>query len=40
VKPGGNVIVSTLNRKPMAFAVAIVGAEYIARMLREAPMNT
>jgi 2-polyprenyl-6-hydroxyphenyl methylase / 3-demethylubiquinone-9 3-methyltransferase len=33
VKPGGHVIVSTLNRKPMAFAVAIVGAEYIARML-------
>jgi 2-polyprenyl-6-hydroxyphenyl methylase/3-demethylubiquinone-9 3-methyltransferase len=32
-KPGGNVIVSTLNRKPMAFAVAILGAEYIARML-------
>jgi 2-polyprenyl-6-hydroxyphenyl methylase / 3-demethylubiquinone-9 3-methyltransferase len=33
VKPGGNVIVSTLNRKPMAFAVAILGAEYLARML-------
>jgi 2-polyprenyl-6-hydroxyphenyl methylase/3-demethylubiquinone-9 3-methyltransferase len=33
VKPGGNVIVSTLNRKAMAFAVAIIGAEYIARML-------
>jgi 2-polyprenyl-6-hydroxyphenyl methylase / 3-demethylubiquinone-9 3-methyltransferase len=33
VKPGGNVIVSTLNRKPVAFAVAIVGAEYIARVL-------
>lgn len=33
VKPCGNVIVSTLNRKPMAFAVAILGAEYIARML-------
>jgi 2-polyprenyl-6-hydroxyphenyl methylase / 3-demethylubiquinone-9 3-methyltransferase len=33
VKPGGNVVVSTLNRKAMAFAVAIVGAEYIARML-------
>jgi 2-polyprenyl-6-hydroxyphenyl methylase/3-demethylubiquinone-9 3-methyltransferase len=33
VKPDGNVIVSTLNRKPMAFAVAIVGAEYISRML-------
>jgi 2-polyprenyl-6-hydroxyphenyl methylase/3-demethylubiquinone-9 3-methyltransferase len=33
VKPGGDVIVSTLNRKPSAFAVAIIGAEYIARML-------
>jgi 2-polyprenyl-6-hydroxyphenyl methylase/3-demethylubiquinone-9 3-methyltransferase len=33
VKPGGNVVVSTLNRKAIAFAVAIVGAEYIARML-------
>jgi 2-polyprenyl-6-hydroxyphenyl methylase/3-demethylubiquinone-9 3-methyltransferase len=33
LKPGGNVIVSTLNRKPMAFAVAIVGAEYVARIL-------
>jgi 2-polyprenyl-6-hydroxyphenyl methylase/3-demethylubiquinone-9 3-methyltransferase len=33
VKPGGDVIVSTLNRKPVAFAVAIVGAEYIARVL-------
>jgi 2-polyprenyl-6-hydroxyphenyl methylase / 3-demethylubiquinone-9 3-methyltransferase len=33
VRPGGDVIVSTLNRKPVAFAVAIVGAEYIARML-------
>ena len=32
-KPGGDVIVSTLNRKPIAFAVAILGAEYIARML-------
>ncbi len=33
VKPGGDVIVSTLNRKPAAFAVAIIGAEYIARIL-------
>jgi 2-polyprenyl-6-hydroxyphenyl methylase/3-demethylubiquinone-9 3-methyltransferase len=33
VKPGGDVIVSTLNRKPQAFAVAIIGAEYITRML-------
>ena len=28
-----HVIVSTLNRNPLAFAVAIVGAEYIARVL-------
>jgi 2-polyprenyl-6-hydroxyphenyl methylase/3-demethylubiquinone-9 3-methyltransferase len=33
VKMGGDVIVSTLNRKPLAFAVAIIGAEYIARVL-------
>ena len=33
VKPGGDVIVSTLNRNLRAFAVAIVGAEYVARML-------
>jgi 2-polyprenyl-6-hydroxyphenyl methylase/3-demethylubiquinone-9 3-methyltransferase len=32
-KPGGRVIVSTLNRNARAFAVAIVGAEYIARAL-------
>ena len=32
-KPGGHVIVSTLNRNPLAFAVAIVGAEYLARVL-------
>jgi 2-polyprenyl-6-hydroxyphenyl methylase/3-demethylubiquinone-9 3-methyltransferase len=32
-KPGGDVIVSTLNRNPLAFAVAIVGAEYVARVL-------
>jgi 2-polyprenyl-6-hydroxyphenyl methylase / 3-demethylubiquinone-9 3-methyltransferase len=33
VKPGGDIVVSTLNRKPVAFAVAIIGAEYIARVL-------
>ena len=33
VRPGGDVIVSTLNRNPLAFAVAIIGAEYIARVL-------
>jgi 2-polyprenyl-6-hydroxyphenyl methylase / 3-demethylubiquinone-9 3-methyltransferase len=33
VKAGGDVVLSTLNRKPLAFAVAIIGAEYIARLL-------
>lgn len=33
VAPGGDVIVSTLNRTPLAFGVAIIGAEYIARIL-------
>jgi 2-polyprenyl-6-hydroxyphenyl methylase/3-demethylubiquinone-9 3-methyltransferase len=33
VKPGGELIVSTLNRNLKAFAVAIVGAEYVARVL-------
>jgi len=33
VRPGGEVIVTTLNRHPRAFAVAIIGAEYIARVL-------
>jgi len=33
VKPGGDLIVSTINRNPLAFAVAIVGAEYVARVL-------
>jgi 2-polyprenyl-6-hydroxyphenyl methylase/3-demethylubiquinone-9 3-methyltransferase len=33
VKPDGDVIVSTLNRNPRSFAVAIVGAEYVARVL-------
>lgn len=32
-RPGGDVIVSTLNRNPRSFAVAILGAEYIARVL-------
>jgi 2-polyprenyl-6-hydroxyphenyl methylase/3-demethylubiquinone-9 3-methyltransferase len=33
LKPGGRLFVSTLNRTPAAFAVAIVGAEYIAGLL-------
>ena len=33
LKPGGRLFVSTLNRTAAAFALAIVGAEYIARVL-------
>jgi 2-polyprenyl-6-hydroxyphenyl methylase/3-demethylubiquinone-9 3-methyltransferase len=33
LKPGGRLFASTLNRTPAAFALAIVGAEYVARML-------
>ncbi|MBS0469399.1 MAG: bifunctional 2-polyprenyl-6-hydroxyphenol methylase/3-demethylubiquinol 3-O-methyltransferase UbiG [Proteobacteria bacterium] len=33
VKPGGWVFFSTINRNPKAFALAIVGAEYLLRML-------
>jgi 2-polyprenyl-6-hydroxyphenyl methylase/3-demethylubiquinone-9 3-methyltransferase len=32
-RPGGDVILSTLNRNPLSFAVAIIGAEYVARVL-------
>jgi 2-polyprenyl-6-hydroxyphenyl methylase/3-demethylubiquinone-9 3-methyltransferase len=32
-RPGGVVIVSTLNRTPLAFGVAILGAEHLARVL-------
>jgi 2-polyprenyl-6-hydroxyphenyl methylase/3-demethylubiquinone-9 3-methyltransferase len=31
--PGGQLFVSTLNRTPAAIALAIVGAEYVARVL-------
>lgn len=33
LKPGGVLLLSTLNRTPAAFALAIVGAEYVARLL-------
>jgi 2-polyprenyl-6-hydroxyphenyl methylase / 3-demethylubiquinone-9 3-methyltransferase len=32
-KAGGDIVVSTLNRNPLSFAVAIIGAEYIARAI-------
>ena len=33
VKPGGHVFFSTINRNPKSFLFAIVGAEYILRLL-------
>ena len=32
-KPGGSVYFSTINRNPKAYALAIIGAEYIMHML-------
>ncbi len=37
VRPGGDIICSTINRNPRSFALAIVGAEYLLRLL---PMGT
>ncbi|MEO8748306.1 MAG: bifunctional 2-polyprenyl-6-hydroxyphenol methylase/3-demethylubiquinol 3-O-methyltransferase UbiG [Rhodanobacter sp.] len=33
IKPGGWLFMSTLNRTPVAFAAAILGAEYVLRLL-------
>ena len=33
VKPGGEVFFSTINRNPKAYLFAIIGAEYVLRML-------
>ncbi len=33
VKPGGQVFLSTINRNPKAYLLAIIGAEYLLRML-------
>jgi 2-polyprenyl-6-hydroxyphenyl methylase / 3-demethylubiquinone-9 3-methyltransferase len=33
LKPGGRLVVSTLNRTPQAFGLAILGAEYVLRLL-------
>ena len=32
-KPGGHVVVSTINRNPKSYLFAIVGAEYLLRLL-------
>lgn len=33
LKPGGQLFLSTLNRTPASFVTAIIGAEYVARLL-------
>ncbi len=33
LKPGGHLFFSTINRSPKAFALAIIGAEYVLNML-------
>ncbi len=33
VKPGGQVFFSTINRNPKAYLLAIIGAEYVLRLL-------
>ena len=33
VKPGGYVFFSTINRNPKSFLFAIIGAEYVLRLL-------
>lgn len=33
VKPGGTVVFSTINRNPKAFALAVVGAEYLLGLI-------
>ena len=33
VKPGGHVFFSTINRTPQAYALAVIGAEYVLRLL-------
>jgi 2-polyprenyl-6-hydroxyphenyl methylase/3-demethylubiquinone-9 3-methyltransferase len=39
LKPGGLMIVATLNRTPKSFALAIVGAEYVLRWLPRGTHN-
>ncbi len=33
VRPGGDVVVSTLNRNPKSYLLAIVGAEYLLKLI-------
>jgi 2-polyprenyl-6-hydroxyphenyl methylase/3-demethylubiquinone-9 3-methyltransferase len=33
VRPGGTVVVSTINRNPMSYLFAVIGAEYVLQLL-------
>jgi 2-polyprenyl-6-hydroxyphenyl methylase/3-demethylubiquinone-9 3-methyltransferase len=33
LKPGGHVVFSTLNRNPKSYALAVLGAEYVLKLL-------
>jgi len=35
VKPGGDIFFATLNRNPKSFLFAIIGAEYILKLVRK-----
>ena len=39
LKPGGNLFFSTINRNPKAFLVAIIGAEYVMKLLPRGTHN-
>ena len=39
VKPGGKVFFSTINRNPKAYALAVLGAEYVMRLLPKGTHN-
>lgn len=40
LKPGGSVFFSTINRNPVSWLMAIVGAEYVLQWLPRAPTIT
>ncbi|VDR25709.1 3-demethylubiquinone-9 3-methyltransferase [Raoultella terrigena] len=39
VKPGGQVFFSTINRNGKAWLMAVVGAEYVLKMVPKGPMT-
>jgi len=39
VRPGGDVIFSTINRNPKSYLLAVIGAEYVLRLLPRGTHN-